>query len=144
MAEEKEEIDYKYTSSKWLKIWGGLVAVVVAFLTYFDIKATAQSVYNTFSYVGSALFVEHPQIVGAIVGIFGGHMGMPGNRTPRLDIFGQEAINFFFLVLLFSAVWEPLRMIGLVDEMPNWAMLINLNVWIITAYYVWPLRPSWA
>jgi len=142
MSIDEEEIDYKYTSSKWLWIWGSLTAFVVAFVSYFDIKATASSIYNTLSYVGSVIFVEHPQVLGAIVGIFGGHMGMPGDRAPRLDIFGQEAINFLFLVLVFSAVWEPLRMIGVVEEMPNWAMLINLNVWIITAYYVWPLRPS--
>jgi len=142
MNNDEEEIDYKYTSSTWMWVWGALAAFVVSFIAYFDIRATSSSIYNTLSYVGSVIFVEHPQVVGAIVGIFGGHMGMPGDRTPRLDVFGQEAINFLFLVLVFSAVWEPLRMIGLVDEMPNWAMLINLNLWIITAYYVWPLRPS--
>lgn len=126
----------------WKAVWAAIASSLVAVIIFLDFRAAAQSVYSTFSYLGSAFAVRHPWVPFGIFGVLGGHMAMPHEAEPLLNVTGMPFLNFVLAVALYAAVWEGVRALTPIDTMGNTLMFANLLLAILVGHLMWPLRPS--
>lgn len=126
----------------WKTVWAVVTSIVIALIVTLDIRAAANSVFSTFSYLGSYFAVRHPWIVFGVIGTLGGHMALPHHSEPYFQITSSSSLNFVIIFGSYAILWEILRWFGIVNLLPNGAMAVNIALSIIIAYFVWPLRPS--
>jgi len=140
MPEVDPPFDDDDQQSGWGLFWvlsalaGGLLWIAL------DIFASARSVFYTASYVGAYYFPRLPYLIGGLVGLFGAHMGMPQDGGIV-----QSGSLYWILGIfaVYAALWHTGRSLGAWRLLRPWQMLVNLNLCLLTFYYVWPMRPTW-
>jgi hypothetical protein len=141
MTSTQGPLDSRDDQSTWAKIWLVIGAVVSALYIAVDAIA-ADSVFDTWSWIGGYWALRHPWAVVAIEGVVG-HMVLQRDATPALQMTPYSFLNFAIAVFVLAGLWEGARHLTALDRLGFWSMYVVVVCSPLFGAYVWPLRPTW-